>query len=406
MRYPLVQRLLRFSLLLLPSAFCLLPSASAQVRLGIDVLRDSGYEAVKGKRIGLVTNQTGTDDARELDRVLLHRAPGVQLATLFTPEHGLEGTETAGKYVASRKDPVTGLTAYSLYGATRKPTVIMLRNIDALVFDLQDIGARSYTYLSTMGKCMQACAENKVEFIVLDRPNPLGGERVEGPGVGAGGINFVAQFPVPYVYGMTAGELAKMINAKGWAGGPCKLTVVPMKGWKRGMLWADTGLPWVRSSPNIPRGDSPLYYVATGLVGDITGPELGIGTDVPFQRMSAPYLDADGFTNSLRGAGLAGMTFSPYRGGGNEGANVHLDDHAAGNLTALNVYMIAAMYKASGGKLFSKLSGGVNADLRSTYGSASLQRMTEAGVPPAKIVEGWAAEVESFRRERQPYLLY
>ncbi len=388
------------------STFFSLTMAHAQVRLGIDVLRDAGFDAVKNKKIGLVTNQTGTDDARELDRVLLHRAPSVQLAALFTPEHGLDGTEPAGKYVASRKDPVTGLTSYSLYGATRKPTVIMLRGLDALVFDLQDIGSRSYTYLSTMGKCMQACAENHVEFIVLDRPDPLGGERVEGPVVGSGGINFVAQFPVPYVYGMTAGELAKMINAKHWMGPPCKLTVVPMKGWKRPMLWADTGLPWVRSSPNIPRGDSPLYYVATGLVGDISGPELGIGTDVPFQRMSAPYLEADEFTNYLRGAGLAGISFSPYRGNGNEGANVHVDGRTAGNLTALNVYMMTAMHKASGGKLFSKLPGAVNADLRATYGSASLQRMIEAGMAPAKIVDGWTAEVETFRRDRQPYLLY
>ena len=397
-----MRRLLLLALCFLP--FC--PSASAQVRLGIDTLRDSGYEAVRGKKIGLVTNQTGTDAAGERDRVLLARAPKVQLVALFTPEHGLDGTELAGKYVATRKDSVTGLPAYSLYGATRKPTAAMLKGLDALVFDLQDIGSRSYTYLSTMGKCMQACAENKVEFIVLDRPDPLGGERVEGPGVGPGGINFVAQFPVPYVYGMTAGEMARMINAKKWMGAPCKLTVVPMKGWRRGMLWADTGLPWVRSSPNIPRGDSPLYYVATGLVGDITGPELGIGTDVPFQRMSAPYLDAEDFTASLRGAGLAGMSFSPYKSGNNEGANVRIESHAAGNLTALNVYMMSAMYKASRGQLFGKLPGAVNADLRATYGSASLQRMIEAGQAPARIVDGWSAGAESFRRERQPFLLY
>ena len=404
MRRSFFRRLLL--LVLLHPAFFLL-SARAQVRLGIDTLRDAGYAAVKGKKIGLVTNQTGTDAAGDRDRDLLHRASGVQLVALFTPEHGLDGTELAGKYVASRKDPVTGLPAYSIYGATRKPTPAMLKGLDALVFDLQDIGARSYTYLSTMGKCMQACAENKIEFIVLDRPDPLGGERVEGPGVGPGGINFVAQFPVPYVYGMTAGEMAKMINAKHWMGAPCKLTVVPMKGWRRPMLWADTGLPWVRSSPNVPRGDSPLYYVATGLVGDLTGPELGIGTDVPFQRMSAPYLEADDFTGYLRSTGLAGMTFTPYHGGGgNEGANVHVDSHTAGNLTALNVYMMAAMYKASGGRLFGKLSGQVNADLRGTYGSASLQRQIEAGQPPARIVEGWTPEVESFRRERQPFLLY
>ena len=394
-------RLLIASVLLL--TLCSLATARAQVRLGIDSLRDSGFDTVRGKRIGLVTNQTGTSASGELDRAILRAAPGVQLVALFTPEHGLDGTELAGRDVSSRKDSVTGLPAYSLYGSTRKPTPAMLRGLDALVFDLQDIGSRSYTYLSTMGKCMQACGEQHVEFIVLDRPDPLGGERVEGPGVTQ--TSFVAQFPVPYVYGMTAGEMAKMINASHWMGAPCKLSVVPMRGWKRSMLWADTGLPWVRSSPNIPRGDSPVYYVATGLVGDITGPELGIGTGVPFERMSAPYLDADGFTNSLRGAGLSGMSFAPYRGGGNQGASVRIDGRAAGNLTALNVYMMAAMYRASGGKLFGK-GGTAGADLRQTYGSGALQAQIEAGVAPAKIVAGWTAGLERFRRERQAFLLY
>ena len=270
----------------------------------------------------------------------------------------------------------------------------MLRGLDALVFDLQDIGSRSYTYLSTMGKCMQACAENHVEFIVLDRPDPLGGERVEGPGVGEGGISFVAQFPVPYVYGMTAGELARMINAQHWMGPPCKLTVVPMKGLaKRAMLWADTGLPWVRSSPNIPRGDSPHCITwRRGIVGDITGPELGIGTDVPFQRMSAPYLDADRVHRLPCAArGLAGMSFHAVSGRWQRGrANVHIDGRAAGNLTALNVYMIGRCTRRAAASSSARLSGQVNADLRYDLRQRVLAADDRGGHGPGGSSTNWA----------------
>src|SRR5438093_2814273 len=206
-------------------------NASGAVELGIDVLESNGYALLKNKRVGLITNQTGMDSRGIRTRVLLRK--NCNLVALYTPEHGLDGTEKAGRYIRSRRDPVTGLTAHSLYGPTRKPTPAMLRGIDTLVFDLQDIGCRSYTYISTMTKCMEAAAENHIEFVVLDRPNPLGGLRVEGPTVERPWISFVSQFPIPYVHGMTVGELAQMINAKGWIGGRCSLTVVPMRGWSR-----------------------------------------------------------------------------------------------------------------------------------------------------------------------------
>ena len=369
-------------------------------------MRDSGFAAVTGKKIGLVTNQTSTDASGERDRVILRRARGVNLLTLFTPEHGLDGTEPAGKYVASRKDPVTGLPAFSLYGSTRKPLPGMLRGLDALVFDLQDVGCRSYTYLSTMAKCMEACGENNVEFIVLDRPNPLGGNRVEGPGVDPEWISFVGQYPVPYVHGMTAGELAKMINAEHWMAATCRLTVIPMRGWHRGMTWEDTGLRWIRSSPNIPRGNSPEYYVATSVVGDLSGLDLGIGTDAPFERVAAGYLNAEGFAATLRAVNLPGVEFVPYHGAGGGGVTLRIDPHTGANLTALNVYLASALYHAGGARLFAKPKADPDQMLYKVYGSRALQTQVEGGASPGSIIGAWSAGVERFRREREPFLLY
>ena len=331
----------------------------------------------------------------------------MNLAALFTPEHGLDGTELAGRYVATRKDPATGLTAFSLYGVSRKPSSEMLRGLDALVFDLQDVGCRSYTYLSTMARCMEAAGENNLEFIVLDRPNPLGGERVEGPGIETQWISFVGQFPVPYVHGLTAGELAKMINANHWMAAQCKLTVVPMHGWRRDMTWADTGLRWIKSSPNIPRGDSPLYYVATGIVGNLSGLDLGIGTPVPFERVAAPYLRADAFAGSLRSADFGGVSFAPYVGAGVSGATLHIDPHAPANLTGLGIYIMAALERLGGGaRLFARARSDPDQLLYKIYGSRSIESQIEGGVAPERIVASWAPGVERFKRERAPYLLY
>src|SRR5688572_197025 len=208
-------------------------AAYGAVQLGIDVLAADNFAALAGKRVGLVTNQTGVNSAGTKTRVVLKKH--TNLVALYAPEHGIDGTIPAGKYVSTRKDSLTGLTIHSLYGPTRKPSAAMLKDVDVLVYDMQDIGVRSYTYISTMAKCMDACAENNVEFMVLDRPNPLGGNRVEGPGIETKWLSFVGPLPVPYIHGMTAGELAKMAKAKGWAGGSCNLTVIPMRGWSRGM---------------------------------------------------------------------------------------------------------------------------------------------------------------------------
>ncbi|HOV71978.1 MAG TPA: DUF1343 domain-containing protein, partial [Dysgonamonadaceae bacterium] len=208
-----------------------------KVKTGVEVLKETGFKVLQGKRIGLITNPTGVDNQLKSTIDILHEAQGVKLVALYGPEHGVRGDVYAGDKVDTFTDPNTGVPVYSLYGSTRKPTQEMLEGVDALVYDIQDIGCRSYTYISTMYLAMQAAAENGIEFIVLDRPNPLGGLKVEGCLVEEGFFSFVSQLKVPYVYGLTCGELATLINREFMGSKPCKLTVVKMKKWRRKMTF-------------------------------------------------------------------------------------------------------------------------------------------------------------------------
>jgi len=379
-------------------------SARAAVELGIDVLADNNYAQLRGKRVGLITNQTGVNARGVRTRVLLKQ--NCNLVALYTPEHGLDGREKAGRYVKSRRDPVTGLTAYSLYGPTRKPTASMLRGIDVLVFDIQDIGCRSYTYISTMGLCMEAAGENGIEFLVLDRPNPLGGLRIEGPKVEPGWISFVGQFPIPYVHGMTVGELARMINTAGWVGARCKLTVVPMRNWSRDMVWEETGLRWIQTSPNIPYARSPRYYVATGLVGEIGGVETGVGGSGPFEIVAAKSLNAASFTAYLDSLHMPGVSFRPFRRGRVQGALLRIEPKAPADLTALGIYMLAEINRTSGHALFRRSSRSKLNLFFKVYGSSSIRSQLERGVPVSSIVGAWRKDVDDFRSARAAYLLY
>jgi uncharacterized protein YbbC (DUF1343 family) len=379
-------------------------TAYAVVDLGIDVLEQSNYAILKGKRVGLVTNQTGTNRKGIRTRILLRQ--NCNLAALYTPEHGLDGTEKAGRYVKSRKDRQTGVMAYSLYGPTRKPTRDMLRGVDILVFDLQDIGCRGYTYISTMGKCMEAAGENHIPFVVLDRPNPLGGVRIEGPSVEPSWISFVGQFPVPYVHGMTVGELAQMVNAKGWAGAHCDLTVVQMHGWSRDMTWGDTLLRWIPTSPNIPHAGSCFAYVVTGMPGELTGVETGVGGPAPFEMISTSWLNAENFTHYLNALGLSGISFRPYSRGRQQGCYFTLSRNPEANLTAVGVYMLSEISRTSEGSVFGRTSHSKLDIFYKVYGSTSIRSQLERGVSPAKIVASWEGNQAGFRRARAPYLLY
>lgn len=378
------------------------------VEPGIDVLARQNFAILAGKRVGLVTNQTGVNSRGEKTRLILKRARNVNLVALFTPEHGLDGTELAGRYVASRRDPLTGLMAHSLYGPTRKPTPQMLHGIDVLVFDMQDIGSRSYTYVSTMAKCMEAAGEMGIEFIVLDRPNPLGGVRIEGPPIESRWISFIGQLPTPYVHGMTVGELARMANALGWVQPRCKLEVVEMAGWNRQMTWVDTGLPWVKPSPNIPRADSPLYYVATGLVGELAGLDTGVGTPAAFEIAAAKWANAERMAASMQrlGTSTAGVRFTPYAKGGFQGVRLHIEPHNEVDLCAVGLHLLAALNAGAEPNLFLRSRGQKLELFFKCYGSESIRSAIERGTAVSRIVGSWAPGLARFAAQRRPYLLY
>ena len=289
-----------------------------RVKPGVEVLRESGFDILKGKKVGLVTNPSGVDRNLKSTIDILFEAPEVNLVALFGPEHGVRGDVYAGGKVDDSMDSVTGLPVYSLYGSTRKPTPEMLKGIEVMVYDIQDVGVRSYTFISTLGLVMEACAPLGIEVVVLDRPNPLGGVKIEGCYVEQPFNSFVSQYKIPYVYGLTVGELASLINEEGLNRGQkgdrepsrCRLAVVPMKGWKRSMLYEETGLPWVLPSPNIPFKDSPMYYAASGVCGELYGfMNIGIGYTLPFQVFGATWLDPQVLKSRLESYNIAGVSF-------------------------------------------------------------------------------------------------
>jgi uncharacterized protein YbbC (DUF1343 family) len=282
-----------------------------KIKTGVEVLKETGFKVLQGKQVGLITNPTGVDNCLKSTIDILHEAQDVHLVALYGPEHGVRGDVYAGDKVDTFTDPNTGVPVYSLYGSTRKPTPEMLEGVDALVYDIQDIGCRSYTYISTMYLAMQAAAGNDIEFIVLDRPNPLGGLKVEGCLVEEGFFSFVSQLKVPYVYGLTCGELAMLINSEFMGDRPCKLTVVKMKKWRRKMTFDDTGLPWVPASPHIPFAHSAYFYPVSGILGELGYMSIGVGYTLPFEIFAAEWIDAEQFAKALNVKQLPGIVFRP-----------------------------------------------------------------------------------------------
>ncbi len=320
-----------------------------KVKTGIEVLKESDFRILQGKRVGLITNPTGVDNNLKSTIDILHEAPGVQLVALYGPEHGVRGDVHAGDKVADFKDPNTGIPVYSLYGATRKPTKEMLEGVNVLVYDIQDIGCRSYTYISTLYLSMQAAAENDIEFVVLDRPNPLGGEKVEGNLVEEGFFSFVSQLKIPYVYGLTCGELAEMINGERMIPEPCKLTVVKMKKWRRKMHFDETGLPWVPTSPHIPFAHSAYFYPVSGILGELGYLSIGVGYTLPFEIFAAEWIDANEFARTLNAKQLPGIRFrplhlKPYYGVGQgknlQGVQVYLTDFRKARLSDIQFHVM------------------------------------------------------------------
>ena len=405
-----------------PSTEARAPSDGIQApfRVGAEVLADDGFSALAGKRVGVVLNQASVVDGEPLLDALANH-PDVDLVAVFAPEHGVRGDLPAGAVVADAVDPASGVPIYSLYGATKTPSLDDLANLDVLLFDLQDVGSRNYTYISTMGLAMQAASEAGVVFIVLDRPNPLGGRYLAGPVREPGLNSFVGQYPIPSAHGMTTGELARAIKAEEWLGdlADLDLQVVPMEGWHGGLRWPDLGRSWIPPSPGLPTTASSDVYSGMVLF-EATTASVGRGTPEPFVVVGAPWVDPDALVAELEGRGLPGVRFEAtefvpqanesvpepdYEGQTVFGVHLVVEDGSTYRPveTAVHLFAILNEQSASAGKgpfidnpqLLDLLSGeeGFRVDI-------------ESGQEADAIIARWAEGLVAFNSLRLPHLLY
>lgn len=411
-----MKRYLFLSLILYFAVGTVASAQKVRVKTGIEVLQDEHFRRLEGKRVGLITNPTGVDHRLRSTIDILHEAPNVRLVALYGPEHGVRGNVHAGDTVGGTVDPATGLPIHSLYGNTRKPTPDMLRGIDILVYDIQDIGCRSFTYISTMGLAMEAAAEAGIEFMVLDRPNPLGGERVEGCIVEDGYQSFVSPYPIPYVYGLTCGELARLLNEERMIGQRCRLQVVKMKGWRRRMSYAETGLPWVLPSPHIPHPETAHYYPATGILGELGMISIGVGYTLPFQLFAAPWINGPQLARRMNTLRVPGVIFRPiylkpfyasFKGEFIQGIQVHLIDTRHAPLSELQFLVMqeaAALYPNH-----SPLQEADSSRLRmfdKVCGSPEIRRRFTQRFRWNDVRDYWMKDVAAFRRLSRKYYLY
>jgi uncharacterized protein YbbC (DUF1343 family) len=375
-----------------------------RVQLGIDVLESEKFAPLRGKRIGLITNHTGQDALGRSTVDQLSHAAGVQLVALFSPEHGLAGRSDDDN-VASGKDAATGLPIYSLYGDTRHPTDQMLKGLDALVFDVQDAGVRFYTYTTTMAYCMEEAAKRHIAFYVLDRPNPLGGEIIEGPTVDADKTAFVAYFPIPIRYGLTIGELAEFFNHENHI--DCDLHVIEMKNWHRNYFFESTGIRWTPPSPSLRTLKGSIVYPGLDILQN-AGVSVGRGTESPFEEFGAPWIvgaDVAGDLNELHLPGLhfSDQPFIPVSGlyGGHRcgGVGVRVTDRAAVRSIRMGIE-IATILKKRYPRDFDP------SKLITLIGNQETIDMLVKGDSPDAIVNRWAASLAAFDATRRQYFIY
>ena len=380
-----------------------IPASAAQTLTGIDVLEAQKFVPLAGKRVGLITNQTGIDRNRRSTIDLLAHAPGVKLVALFSPEHGIRGT--FDERVSSTTDEATGLPVHSLYGETERPTDAMLAGLDALVFDLQDAGLRFYTYITTMGYAMEAAATHHIAFYVLDRPDPLGGERVEGPVLDRDRMNFVGYFPMPVRMAMTLGEMAQMFKAENKIG--CDLHIIRMKNWQRRMWFSDTGLPWVSPSPNLRSPEAGILYPGLEIL-QAGGVSVGRGTTRPFELLGAPWIHGEELAAYLNRRAIPGVRFEPekftpdsglHRGELCEGVRIALTDRNLLQPFRMGIEIASALGKLYPGRF-------ETAKMIFLVGNAETVKQLSDGKNPAAIVASWNKDLEAFHKVRAKYLLY
>ena len=389
--------------------------SAATVQTGIEVLRADGFKLLEGKRVGLTTNPTGVDSNLKSTIDILWEAENVNLVALYGPEHGVRGNVHAGDVVDNEVDKKTGLKMYSLYGKTKKPNKEMMDEIDVMVYDIQDNGCRSYTYISTMGMLMEACIEHGKELIVLDRPNPLGGEKIEGCLVEDGYISFVSQFKIPYLYGQTPGELALYLNATDYEN-KCKLTVVKMKGWERDMTWDETGLEWIVASPHVPHGQSAVFYPVTGIFGEFGYISIGVGYTLPFEVMGAPWISADTLAEAMNALELPGLEFRPiyykpyystFQGELCQGVQIHILDYEKARLSEVQFLVVQELMRLWPEKDWFELCNQKRFGMfDKVCGTNKIREMFGKRYMWEDIREYWYKDVEAYRAASSKYYLY
>ncbi len=387
------------------------------VRVGLDRL-DEFKELFAGKRVGIITNHTAYNSKNQHITKVFLALPDVQITAFFGPEHGIRGHAEAGEKVETENDPLRDIPIYSLYGKTRKPTPEMLKDVDVLVFDIQDVGARFYTYIWTMSYAMEAAAEQGKHFVVLDRPNPISGAHVEGNILEPAFSTFVGRFPIPVRHGMSVGELAQLFNGEGWLANGVKtdLTVVPLKNWQRKMWFDQTGLPFIKPSPNIPNLTSATIYPGTCLL-EGTNVSEGRGTPIPFQIFGAPWINGKELTETLNALKIAGVqfvdtTFTPvsipgasnnpkYKDQVCQGAYIVISDREQLNPYVTGIHIVNTIHQLYPDSLQWRVS-----HFDRLCGTDKIRKTIESGGAIDNLVENWQGEFQKFMAKRAKYLLY
>jgi len=374
-----------------------------RVQVGLDVLEAEKFAPLRNKHVWLITNHTGLDSQGRSTADLLSHAPAVRLVALFSPEHGLAGRND--EKVASSKDAATGLPIFSLYGETNRPTDEMLQGIDALVFDVQDAGVRFYTYTATMGYCMEEAAKRHIAFYVLDRPNPMSGNIVEGPMLDPDKISFTAYFPLPVRYGLTIGELAQFFNAENHIN--CDLHVIAMRNWHRNYFFESTGTKWIPPSPNLRTLKGSVLYPGLEILQS-AGVSVGRGTETPFEEFGAPWMNGEQVAAELNARHLAGLHFANqpfipviglYSGQRCGGAGARITDRQAVRAMRMGLEIAAVLKKLYPEKFDPE-------KLMVLVASADTIKQLQGGTPAEKIVESWNADLNAFEQLRKKYFLY
>jgi uncharacterized protein YbbC (DUF1343 family) len=399
----------------LPSGYC--PEEKPAVTLGCDRLLTEYLDLVKGKKVGLITNPTGVDSKLRSTIDLLYNHKDVKLVALYGPEHGIRGNEYAGAHVKSAVDTVTGVPIFSLYGKSKIPKEKMYKDVEVLIFDIQDIGTRSYTYINTMARCMQTAKELKIKIIVLDRPNPINGLVAGGPVLQPGFKSGIGIGPIAYVHGMTVGELAEYFNNEKDFNYQCDLTVIKMKGWKRDMTWSDTGLIWTITSPHIPEGDSSLYYPITGIYGETPLVNIGVGYTLPFKMTAAPWMDGTKVADALNAKKLPGVYFRPqtykpyysrYKGEMCQGFQIYVTDHKTFKPVETAYHIMAVLRK-----MYPEDFNFDREDCKKRHrmfdlanGTDTIRKDLMNGISAEKIIDEYQEELIEFMKKRAKYLIY